>query len=287
MTASARCPASCGELIQGWIKGSEKLVSCPINWYSEVSVQQGTPLIDERPNMRKAVIKTLEHFAIDTQMNAELQLTLNSTIPVAKGMASSTADLAATIMAVSRWLNQSITIDEIAKLCISIEPTDSVLFPQLTLFDQLRGKYQQPLGDMPKMDVLILEPEQTLTTAAYRRKHNQSRLIASKEILDIATKKLIAGCENQSPELIGEAATLSAIENQKILPKPGFNKLLQLISKSDLYGITVAHSGTVMGLLLNRERYDPDRFLAQLNFCGITDLYPNQYWAETMSGGVE
>lgn len=287
MTASARCPASCGELIQGWVKSSEKLISCPIDWYSEVTVQQGKPFVDERPNMRKAVIKTLEHFAVDPLMNTELQLTLNSTIPVAKGMASSTADVSATIMAVSRWLNKSITLDELAKICVSIEPTDSVLFPQLTLFDHIKGKFQRPLGNMPEMDVLILEPEQTLTTAAYRRKHNQSRLIASKDIMETALKKLIVGCETQSPELIGEASTLSAIESQKILPKPGFNKLLQLLSKSDLYGITVAHSGTVMGLLLNRERYDPDRFLAQLNFCGISTLYPNQYWAKTISGGVE
>ncbi|HAD0256910.1 GHMP kinase, partial [Salmonella enterica subsp. enterica serovar Anatum] len=32
--AVAQCPASCGELIQGWILGSEKLVSCPVDWYS-------------------------------------------------------------------------------------------------------------------------------------------------------------------------------------------------------------------------------------------------------------
>lgn len=36
--AVAQCPASCGELIQGWILGSEKLVSCPVDWYSTVAV---------------------------------------------------------------------------------------------------------------------------------------------------------------------------------------------------------------------------------------------------------
>ena len=37
--AEAHCPASCGELLQGWILVSEKLVSCPINWHSYVSVE--------------------------------------------------------------------------------------------------------------------------------------------------------------------------------------------------------------------------------------------------------
>ena len=35
-----KCPASCGELMQGWIEGSEKLISYPINWYSEVVVEE-------------------------------------------------------------------------------------------------------------------------------------------------------------------------------------------------------------------------------------------------------
>ncbi|MBC8832016.1 propanediol utilization protein, partial [Escherichia coli] len=30
MVIKARCPASCGELLQGWILGGEKLISYPI-----------------------------------------------------------------------------------------------------------------------------------------------------------------------------------------------------------------------------------------------------------------
>ncbi|EFS03541.1 propanediol utilization protein PduX, partial [Listeria seeligeri FSL S4-171] len=38
MEIKAKCPASCGELLQGWIEGSEKLISYPINWFSEVTL---------------------------------------------------------------------------------------------------------------------------------------------------------------------------------------------------------------------------------------------------------
>lgn len=286
MTIVARCPASCGELIQGWISGSEKLISCPINWYSEVSIYQNRDSINERPNMRKAIVKTLDHFGIDNNLSTELNVSLNSTVPVAKGMASSTADIAATVVATARWLNKPLTVKEISDLCISIEPTDSTIFPQLTLYDHLKGQSHKPLGQAPCMDILVLEPNNVLTTANYRRKHNQSKLKSSSKMLEKAAQKIEEGCKRQSPELIGEAATLSAIENQKILPKPGFNKLLHLLDKSDLYGINVAHSGTIMGILLNCEKYDPEKILAQLRFCGITDLYPHQHWAKLISGGV-
>lgn len=69
----------------------------------------------------------------------QVSLQVKSTIPVAKGMASSTADIAATIGATAKWLNKSISEAEIAKLCLQLEPTDSTIFESLTLFDHLRG----------------------------------------------------------------------------------------------------------------------------------------------------
>ncbi len=57
--AVAQCPASCGELIQGWIQGGEKLVSCPVDWYSTVEATAGQPLAHERPLMRAMVKQVL------------------------------------------------------------------------------------------------------------------------------------------------------------------------------------------------------------------------------------
>ncbi len=60
--AVAQCPASCGELIRGWILGSEKLVSCPVDWYSTVEVETGVPRKDERPLSRAMVDQLLAHW---------------------------------------------------------------------------------------------------------------------------------------------------------------------------------------------------------------------------------
>ncbi|WP_411899801.1 hypothetical protein [Salmonella enterica] len=54
----------------------------------------------------------------------------------------------------------------------------------------------------------------------------------------------------QSPLRLGEAATLSAIACQTLLPKPGFTALLSLVEEVDLYGLNVAQIGSVGGLML-------------------------------------
>ncbi len=68
-------------------------------------------------------------------LSQQIRITLHSTIPVAKGMASSTADIAATAVATAHHLGHLLDEPTLARLCVALEPTDSTLFRQLTLFD--------------------------------------------------------------------------------------------------------------------------------------------------------
>lgn len=106
--AVAQCPASCGELIQGWILGSEKLVSCPVDWYSTVAVTAAPPLVNERPLSRAMVERVLAHWQYPAHWSNEIRVDVRSSIPVAKGMASSTADIAATAVATAHHLGHSL-----------------------------------------------------------------------------------------------------------------------------------------------------------------------------------
>ena len=143
--AVAQCPASCGELIQGWILGSEKLVSCPVEWYSTVEVTSGSPLTDERPLSRAMVERLLLHWQYPAQMSQDIRIDVQSTIPVAKGMASSTADIAATAIATAQYLGHQLDESTLAQLCVSLEPTDSTVFRQLTLFDHNDASRKLPV----------------------------------------------------------------------------------------------------------------------------------------------
>lgn len=284
--AVAQCPASCGELIQGWISGSEKLISCPVGLYSTVEVRAGKPADDERPLMRAMVNQLLRHWGYPAQWGNSLRINLHSTIPVAKGMASSTADIAATAQATARYFDTPLSEHELARLCVSLEPTDSTPFRKLTLFDHNEGSAQTAGRIQPDVDILVLESPDTLQTSAYHRIDRHAALLTSAPQLALAWEKVQRACQSGSPTLLGEAATLSAVASQQILPKPGFSRVLKLVEKYALFGVSVAHSGSVMGVMLNRKEHDVEAVIAELQQGEGKTLWPQMYVLPMVEGGV-
>ncbi len=285
--AEASCPASCGELIQGWISGGEKLVSCPIDWFSNVEVTAGNAKLSrQRPMMRKALELSLKHLDIPDAESARLQIDFSSTIPVAKGMASSTADIAATIAATYRHFKADYTDDLIASLCAQLEPTDSTMFSTLTLFDHNQGVVSEHYGEMENLDILVLESEIELKTEVFHKTNHQGSLLNSSAKLSIANSNLANAIKLKQANRLGEAATASAIESQIILPKPHFNQLLDIIEQYQLYGLNVAHSGSVVGLLFNSHQHDIERVIYDMENKGIRAAYPYFHQHKMIQGGI-
>lgn len=285
--AVAQCPASCGELIQGWILGSEKLVSCPVEWYSTVEVSSGSPQVDERPLSRAMVDRLLQHWHYPAYISQDIRIDIQSTIPIAKGMASSTADIAATALATAHFLGHQLDEPTLAQLCVSLEPTDSTVFRQLTLFDHNDASTQISCEAQPQLDLLVLESPETLRTADYHRIPRQPGLQAGAPALKRAWEKVQEACISQNPYRMGEAATLSAIASQMLLPKPDFDSLLALVEECDLYGVNVAHSGSVVGLMLDRKRHDVDYIKWMLARKKLTTHWPEQHLLRMVTGGVK
>ncbi|WP_420245883.1 L-threonine kinase [Citrobacter sedlakii] len=284
--AVAQCPASCGELIQGWIMGSEKLVSCPVDWYSTVEISAGSPLADERPLSRAMVNTLLAHWQYPDELSQDIRIDIHSTIPIAKGMASSTADIAATAVATARYLGRALDETTLAQLCVSLEPTDSTVFHQLTLFDHNDASVRIGCECQPELDLLVLESPQTLRTADYHRIPRQAGLDAGAPALKRAWEKVQQACVEQNPYRMGEAATLSAIASQALLPKPDFDALLSLMEECDLYGVNVAHSGSVVGLMLDRHKHDVEYVKWLLRKKRLAEHWPEQHLLRMVRGGV-
>ncbi|WP_132343289.1 GHMP kinase [Photorhabdus luminescens] len=284
--AKARCPASCGELIQGWVLGGEKLISCPVNWFSEVSVTDGVPGKDERPRMRQMVKIVLAYFGLSVEMARGLRISFTSTIPVAKGLASSTADIAATALATARYLGETVDETTLAGFCVQLEPTDSTLFSQLTLFDHQTGKTQIACDWQPPIDILLLESPATLITADYHRLNRHPTLLENAAMLEHAWKLFCQAVATRNCLRLGEATTLSAQANQKLSVKPAFDSLLELVERSGIYGLNVAHSGSVVGLLCDRRHHDVEYLCWWLKHRGITRFYPRQHLLTMIPGGV-
>lgn len=285
--AEARCPASCGELIQGWLSGSEKLISCPVDWFSTVSVSEDSPNpASERPMMRRALRLALQTAGLPVTLENQLRIDYESTIPVAKGMASSTADIAATATATLRHFGQDISEHELLRLCVSLEPTDSTVCSHLALLDHRSGTIAARFPAVTQLDILILESHQRLETAAYHRLSRQEALLQSAPVLEKALHTLDAGIRQGMAKRIGEAVTLSALESQRILKKPGLSALLDLVEQHGLHGLNVAHSGSVVGLFFDHSRHDIEKTMAAIRQGPLHHDYPTLHLTRMIGGGI-
>ncbi|SFN65943.1 GHMP kinase [Xenorhabdus japonica] len=284
--AEASFPASCGELLQGWLFGGEKLISCPINWFNCISVSEGVPAPHERPRMRQMVNLLLDYWQEPPELTSGLRIEYQSTIPLAKGMASSTADIAATAQATAKLLGKSLSSADLAQLCVKLEPTDSTIFRQLTLFDHLTAQTQISFDWQPDIDILLLESPQTVLTEEYHRQDRQSQLQNNVSLLQQAWLQFNTANQRHDNYRLGEACTLSAIANQSILPKPCFHQLKDLVEQTGIYGLNVAHSGSVVGLLFNSHHHDVNYLCWQLHQKKISEYYPKIYQVKLITGGV-
>ncbi len=54
---------------------------------------------------------------------------------------------------------------------------------------------------------------------------------------------------NKDIKKLGEAITLSSLENQKILYKENLEEIIKTALSYNAYGVNIAHSGTLIGIL--------------------------------------
>ncbi|MGL9727979.1 GHMP family kinase ATP-binding protein [Enterococcus sp. DIV0756] len=252
MRVTASCNGSCGELIQGWLGDSQKLVSYGIDRFSKVTIQTGVASKVIKPKVEEAIYRTLDHLGIPISEKEKLSFLIDSDLPVAKGMASSTADIAAACQATAAYYGRKISRDEIINICLAIERTDSILFPTLTLFEQKNGSVRECSGWAPHFYVVVLETEETLATEVFHSRKTDRLFYQQREQFADVYRKYEIAVNERSLRKLGEAATCSARLNQAILPKPYFSELLTLRRNYQWLGINVAHSGSVVGLMIEK-----------------------------------
>ncbi|HHU32282.1 MAG: GHMP kinase [Zhaonellaceae bacterium] len=286
MYARVRVPGSCGELVQGLWEDRDLLISCPIDRYSEarVSIMRDSSEITgtvSRPKALQAVKKVLS--ILDCRHGATVEI--YSQLVPGKGLASSTADIAAAAWATGLALGTLLSPRQIADIAISIEPSDGTFFTGLCLFDYLKGDIQQPLGNPPAMGILTIDLGGVIDTINFNMNPDlPKKKLQKKKVTEQAFKLAIEGIKENSPAKLGKAATLSALANQSILPKYNLERLIELVERYDGYGVVAAHSGTVVGVLFDNN--DDSIFwhkMIKKNIKGSV-LYPN---AKLIGGGLE
>jgi L-threonine kinase len=281
-SATVLMPGTCGELVQGMSSDSHFLVSCPIDILSRVTVElRESPEIKASTQASKSVAAlqlVLNKFGYK---NMGAAIYIQSDLPSGKGMGSSTADVAGTVYAAAAALNQAIPAEEVARICVSIEPTDSSIFPGVALFDHRNGNRYEWLGPAPELDILVLDLGGEVDTLSYnaldRTADLRSLSLTSMRALQLVREGLNCG----DIEKIGAGATLSARAHQKILPKPPLENIIAIGSPMGAVGVDVGHSGTVIGVLFPRHSAPLRAFGELMEISGAV----SGRWCSMVNGG--
>ena len=252
---TAFAPAACGELVEGIIGDQAFLVSCPISLYSRATVclyPKGTSSSpqpnDPWPKAWQAVNAALRAWQGDTW---DATLNIESSIPQGKGMASSTADIGAALAATALALNRVPDPVEITQLAVEIEPTDSTLFPELTVFDHVRGSLHNTIGKPPPLQVMVFDWGGHIESDDWYSDNSPwLSILKQQSSLAVQALELIRdGVRLSSGKVLTQGATLSALLHQSILYKPYLGNVARYVRERGALGITIAHRGTVAGLI--------------------------------------
>ncbi|MGP4727186.1 GHMP family kinase ATP-binding protein [Agrobacterium deltaense] len=205
-------------------------------------------------------------------------LTMETSIPIGYGYGSSTADVVAAIRAAAATVGAELHRSSICRLAVAAETaSDAVVFDeQAVIFAQREGRVLEYLpGDYPALRVVGFTsrddaPVDTLALVPARYDNTE---IETFRVLRGLIRRAI---REQDAALLGHVATASARINQHHLPKRHFETLLQICEDGGGCGVQVAHSGTLMGVLIDAKAHDAVTRVATIaaaaRDCGFTDI---------------
>jgi L-threonine kinase len=263
--ATAAAPGTCGELVQGMTGGAHFLVTCPINLYSRATVALRVAPKAPRvrfsgadacyPKTRDAVTAALEKIETLTKTaHLSAEVNIANSIPLGKGMGSSTADITAAVAACAAAAGVALAPDVIANIALAVEPTDAVMFPGITLFDHRNGSIAEYLGEPPPMEVIVIDRGGRLDTLEFNRIDRSGQWTAVAGHTDAALELVREGVRRSDPELVGRGATISARAGHPDGAGGWVERAAEFAADVGAAGINVAHSGTVVGILLDARK---------------------------------
>jgi uncharacterized protein involved in propanediol utilization len=260
MTGVGTAQGHHGELLQGMFSCGEQLsrglitLPCPLFWSRatfQLTLAGGVTVSPAgRVKAQHAAKLTLAHFGVE----GGGRLRLHSNIPPKIGLGSSTADVTATIRAVTACLGKQLTAEEIARLAVATEiAADSIMFgARAVLFAQREGAVIEDFGcELPALEVLGFNSApkgRGIDTLEFA-----PATYSPAEVVQFDTLRSLARTAIRSGDvrLLGHVASASARINQAHLPITQFERLEGLAAATHALGLVIAHSGTVAGLLFD------------------------------------
>jgi uncharacterized protein involved in propanediol utilization len=273
-----------GELLQGEVRDDcgrlrRCLVTLPCSLLrseAQFTVAMGAVQVQpaSKVKAKRAAELTLEHFNLQGMGG---MLRVQSNIAEGKGNGSSSADCVAAARAVASALGCNLPPEDLAQLIVAAESaSDSVMFESPVLFAHREGVVLEYYGSrLPALEVIGIdaEPERSIETLEYPPASYSS---SEHELFRLLIDVLRQAIHCQDPRLLSEVANLSALINQRFLPNALFQELHAICKETGGLGISVAHSGTVICILLHPS--DPalnkkiEQFHRRLTASGIESM---------------
>ncbi|MFI5756582.1 GHMP kinase [Streptomyces sp. NPDC051569] len=296
LVGTGTAPSHHGELLQGLFEDGGRLrrglVTLPCSLFaSEATVRLSSwePELRVTPTWKtkslSAARDTLAALGLDTYGGV---LELRGDVAVGRGLGSSTSDVTAAILAVLSATGRHLAPERIARIAVGAEvATDPLIFDRLVLFAQREGEviedFHRPVLPMEVVGFSYADAEiDTLSWPAARYTPWEIEYFRSLRGL---LRRAVGRGDTAD---LGRIATASARINQRILPVPHFDRLLQTAEESGALGIQVAHSGTVAGLLFDSRQAQLESQVAlatrRLNQLRFTDNW--RYTAGSDSHGT-
>ncbi|RRI01769.1 hypothetical protein EH240_14105 [Mesorhizobium tamadayense] len=285
----AVCCGTFGELLQGQLPvGSlpldlHFLVTMPIALFARAHFIpiEGTRSVTVFPPHKVKAKQLAENLVIALDASGGMLL-LQSEIPEGKGLASSSADLVATARSIAYCFKRIVPTSLIEKLMAEIEPSDGVMYPGVVAYQQRACTLLSFLGQMPPLAIVGIDEGGTVETVDYDQRRGEisaSHRAEYQQLLDRARMAIPQG----DTATIGRIATASAVLHQERAPKEHLNSMLKASEATDALGVIVAHSGTMIGIILDRIAADfPLKLRSVLAHVLAFDKSPKLYM--TMTG---
>lgn len=255
-----------GELLQGALPGENNyfLISMPIDRYSTAkffcnfSDKRATICPAYKFKSASLAFKIMEYF----HLTCGWELHIESQINEGKGLGSSTADLIATARAIAMATEKTLPIDVFLSYLREIEPSDGIMYDGLTCFYHRKVQLHSQFNFIPNFTIVGIDESGIIDTLRFNR-DLRPYTAEQKENYSFLLGKMQSAIQKKDIKTIGEISTQSAILHQDISPKKNLNYFLELNNTIKAVGVIVAHSGTYVGIMLDKNNRN---YFEQLSF---------------------
>lgn len=194
-------------------------------------------------------------------------LVLESELPEGKGLASSSADLVATARAVAGATGVELPAERIEAYLRRIEPTDGVLHSGVVAYHHRAVRLRAVLGPLPPVSIVGVDEGGTIDTIMFNKVPKPFSARDRQEYTELLDR-LAGAILRRDLREVGEVATRSAVKNQILRPKRFLDALRRICREADALGLVCAHSGTTLGIMLDRgEPAYPEKVAAVVRAC--------------------